>query len=143
MQYMFFPELYTPFSPIHLKYWFDIGEKTEGLHCCTSRSPDTYNRNCCRNRAQTHIKEADTENSKLYLPHVQAPECALYLLVWQASLWKRTCIYAPLPLPGLSTADAGEGRVQSATHADLWHEVSLPLARCTCPDSSGLLCKHI
>lgn len=39
-------------------------------------------------------------------------------------------------------ADEGEVVVKSGT-SNVWHEVSLRHARCSCPDSSGLLCKHI
>ena len=40
-------------------------------------------------------------------------------------------------------AAAGTARVKSTSRPGTLHEVSLRLAHCTCPDSTGLLCKHI
>lgn len=40
-------------------------------------------------------------------------------------------------------ADAGEVLVKSGSRPGLFHEVSLAHARCSCPDTTGLLCKHI
>jgi hypothetical protein len=38
---------------------------------------------------------------------------------------------------------AGGDVVVKSQSTDVWHEVCLRHARCSCPDSSGLLCKHI
>ena len=38
---------------------------------------------------------------------------------------------------------AGVGQVKSSSRAGVLHDVSLRDRRCSCPDSTGLLCKHI